>query len=53
MINASDHTGAGKEIAPSPHDDLHIYYLAGRLDSEAALQGPEFLGNWEEDGFSF
>lgn len=36
-----------------PSEDLFIYYLAGRVADPAPLRGPEFLGNWEEDGFSF
>lgn len=36
-----------------PSDDLFIYYLAGRVADPAPLHGPGFLGNWEEDGFSF
>jgi ribosomal protein L11 methyltransferase len=41
--------------APAPNrvQDLFIYYLAGRVADPAPLRGPGFLGNWEEDGFSF
>lgn len=39
--------------APAPVQDLFIYYLAGRVADPAPLRGPGFLGNWEEDGFSF
>ncbi len=39
--------------APAPAQDLFIYYLAGRVADPAPLHGPDFLGNWEEDGFSF
>lgn len=38
-------------VAPGP--DLFIYYLEGRIADPSPLRGPEFLGNWEEDGFSF
>lgn len=37
----------------APAQDLFVYYLAGRVADPAPLHGPGFLGNWEEDGFSF
>lgn len=33
--------------------ELHIYYIQGRLKREDERLGPAFLGNWEEEGFSF
>jgi ribosomal protein L11 methyltransferase len=36
-----------------PQKDLHIYYLKGRLPREATDSADHFLGNWEEDGYSF
>lgn len=36
-----------------PDSDLYIYYLAGRLPPQAGIQDDNFIGNWEEDGFSF
>lgn len=36
-----------------PDSDLHIYYLAGTIPREQRIDHPAFLGNWEEDGFSF
>jgi ribosomal protein L11 methyltransferase len=36
-----------------PYKDLHIYYLKGRLKSSEAPDSEAFLGNWEEDGYSF
>ncbi|GBC62831.1 hypothetical protein DENIS_3815 [Desulfonema ishimotonii] len=44
--------GAPGENAP-PYTTLYIYYLEGRLTSCDALPDPGFIGNWEEDGFSF
>jgi ribosomal protein L11 methyltransferase len=32
---------------------LTIYYVQGRVDPAVDLQQDAFLGNWEEDGFSF
>jgi ribosomal protein L11 methyltransferase len=37
----------------APAQDLFIYYLGGRVSDPASLHGPDFLGNWEEDGFAF
>jgi ribosomal protein L11 methyltransferase len=36
-----------------PEKDLHIYYFKGHLPSEATDSADHFMGNWEEDGFSF
>jgi len=36
-----------------PDSDLYIYYLAGRLPPQAGIQDDTFIGNWEEEGFSF
>lgn len=34
-------------------DVLYIYYLNGRFDPALEPASPHFIGNWEEDGFSF
>jgi len=39
--------------ASPPYQDLHIYYLEGQAPSEPGGFGRFFLGNWQEDGFSF
>jgi ribosomal protein L11 methyltransferase len=44
---------AWETIIPSPYQDLFIYYLEGRLSTEAELQSNIFIGNWEEENFSF
>ncbi len=36
-----------------PVRDLYIYYLRGRLGPGRSPAGEDFLGNWEEDGYSF
>ena len=41
------------EIDLNPYKDLYIYYLEGLLGSETRLDEDGFIGNWEEDGFSF
>jgi ribosomal protein L11 methyltransferase len=42
-------------ICPSrvPYHDLYIYYLEGRLTPDFQINADGFIGNWEEDGFSF
>ncbi|MFZ0726941.1 MAG: 50S ribosomal protein L11 methyltransferase [Desulfobacterales bacterium] len=40
-------------IVAGPDETLHIYYLKGRVAPQIDLSAPGFIGNWEEDGFSF
>jgi len=37
----------------NPYSHLYIYYLQGRLAPEASISSEFFIGNWEEDGYSF
>jgi len=37
----------------SPDSDLYIYYFEGRLPRQVAIRDAAFIGNWEEEGFSF
>jgi ribosomal protein L11 methyltransferase len=39
----------------APYQDLHIYYLKGRVVDDPAMEAPSFIGNWqeEEDAFLF
>ena len=39
--------------APDPYGDLFIYYLEGCLKSGNSITDRSFIGNWEEDGYSF
>ena len=36
-----------------PYDELYIYHLNGRLTSQEQINKSSFIGNWEEDDFSF
>ena len=36
-----------------PYDDLYIYQLGGRLRSQKEIPQKRFIGNWEEEEFSF
>lgn len=38
---------------PSPYQDLYIYHLEGNLARNTIIHDDRFLGNWEEDRFSF
>jgi len=37
----------------TPYKDLYIYYLKGHLASDGEIFSKNFIGNWEEDEFSF
>ncbi len=37
----------------SPYDDLFIYYLEGRMSRPWEMNFDRFIGNWEEDGYTF
>lgn len=45
-------TDAGKCPA-SPYQDLFIYYIKGHLKPGTRIAGDHFIGNWQEDEFSF
>jgi ribosomal protein L11 methyltransferase len=42
-----------KESSEHPYRDLYIYYFEGRLAPDTKICTHDFIGNWEEDGFSF
>ena len=39
--------------SPEPYSDLYIYYLQGRLKPDVEVCQDDFIGNWEEDNYSF
>ena len=47
----SNHSHRQKEGCP--YQDLYIYYLEGTLQPGKAVFQDNFIGNWEEDNFSF
>lgn len=53
MNKVEDKHPPEEKAAVSPHEDLYIYYLRGCLKQNCAIAGRDFLGAWEEDGFSF
>ena len=36
-----------------PYQELYIYYLEGRLKPVTKMFRDNFIGNWEEENFSF
>ncbi len=43
-----------KDLIPNPYANLYIYYFEGvPTDTGTNLFGKDFIGNWEEDGYSF
>jgi ribosomal protein L11 methyltransferase len=36
-----------------PDSPLYIYYIQGKFPAHQKFPSPDFLGNWEEEGFSF
>ena len=53
MTNAEYRIKKQEEYIESPYKDLYIYYLEGQLKPEKKLFGNGFIGNWQEDEFSF
>ncbi|MBF0211074.1 MAG: 50S ribosomal protein L11 methyltransferase [Desulfamplus sp.] len=44
------------ELLPNPYENLFIYYIQGVINDsniKKASLYPDFIGNWEEDEFSF
>jgi ribosomal protein L11 methyltransferase len=42
-----------EEFTDNPYKELYIYYLHGRLKLVDKICGSDFIGNWQEDDFSF
>lgn len=40
-------------LQPQPYRQLYIYYLEGHLNHTTSIRDNSFIGNWEEDNFSF
>ena len=36
-----------------PAQDLYIFHIQGCVSSETMIEGDDFIGNWEEDGYTF
>ena len=53
MNEASVYIESHKESLDNPYKDIYIYYIEGRLAPRTKICADDFIGNWEEDGFSF
>jgi ribosomal protein L11 methyltransferase len=42
-----------EESLENPYNDLYIYYLKGRMKSSNPVFGSGFIGNWQENEYSF
>ena len=53
-MNDREHFGGyAGDLPRQPYHDLHIYYLEGKAGPASGEFDGRFIGNWEEDGFSF
>ena len=41
------------DVSGNPYQDLYIYYLEGHLNPMDSVADKHFIGNWEEDEFTF
>jgi ribosomal protein L11 methyltransferase len=53
MNNVHRPNPASSASGSCPYDNLYIYQLGGKLISEKEMPQNSFIGNWEEDHFSF
>lgn len=53
MINVENSTNTQLGLTNQLYDELYIYYLEGRVPPVREFFNHHFIGNWEEDGFSF
>jgi len=42
-----------KDLDQSPYSDLYVYYFKGHVAPNTDLRAEDFIGNWQEDAFSF
>jgi ribosomal protein L11 methyltransferase len=53
-MNSSHHSHPShSQSGACPYNDLYIYQLGGRLTSQTGIHPECFIGNWEDDDFSF
>jgi ribosomal protein L11 methyltransferase len=53
MNSLKNSENADHSLSHKTYDDLYIYYLEGRVPSTSGIFNHHFIGNWEEEGFSF
>jgi ribosomal protein L11 methyltransferase len=53
MNNSNRPLPISAQYGSCPYNDLYIYQLGGKLTSHREISLSGFIGNWEEDDFSF
>jgi len=53
MNNVHRSNPASSEFGSCPYGNLYIYQLGGKLTTDKEMPPDRFIGNWEEDHFSF
>jgi len=53
MTNTEPRFKDQKDLTDNPYKELYIYYFHGRLKPGYKICGSNFIGNWQEDDFSF
>lgn len=53
MMKSEDRIKAQNVSIRTPYTNLHIYYFEGHLAVDDTALGNDFIGNWQEDEFSF
>jgi len=53
MNNSNSPHSISATSGSCPYDNLYIYQLGGKLTSHKEIPRNSFIGNWEEDDFSF
>ncbi|OQX26361.1 MAG: hypothetical protein BWK80_10930 [Desulfobacteraceae bacterium IS3] len=47
-------SGSREQVcSASPYNELYIYYIQGKVGTADKLFGSNFIGNWQEEDFSF
>jgi len=53
-MNETKYSYSNPEVSlNAPYKDLYIYYIEGHLSPDHKIFYKDFIGNWEEDEFSF
>ncbi len=53
MNRMNNTAGLPPTAVPAPYNDLHIYYLEGRVPRGHVVDSDDYIGTWEEDGDTF
>jgi ribosomal protein L11 methyltransferase len=53
MTNTAPRLKDQEDLTDNPYKELFIYYFHGLLKPSYKIRGSNFIGNWQEDDFSF